>query len=504
MGIRRGCIIFILVAQFAFAAEKGDFIATANEERVLRIGLVDCITYIVQNNSSVKIKRLEPEIAEQDIRIARSGFLPVLELEYNLLDNTKPAASLLSGADTIEIRNIDLNADMAGKFYTGTKYTVEFINNRLKSNSEFQTINPAYESQARITIVQPLFKGSGIVVNKADIILAVNKKNISINDLIAELMREITQVKDIYYQYLFSVENYRISRLSLKRARDLEGIIRERYKKGISSSVELLEAEAAVANREQAGIEAFSLREDTEDNLKLITNLVDNPELWNARIEPLDSPEFQKIDLDLAKSLVTAFNNRPDYRSGRITLEDMDLQIKVAGNNLWPALDLVGSLGANGLGDSFSEDWDKLISGDYPEWSVGVRFSYPWLNAGNKAAYEKARMEKIQALINFKRLEQNVILDVRNKVRGVETNYRKLIASRRYKQVQQKNFSSQRKRFIAGEISTHDLLDYEEDLASAQVGYIRALVEYNIAIARLHEAEGVTLARNNVEFEENI
>lgn len=497
-----GVLIMVFLLNYAIGATKEDFIIGAGEEKVLRIGLVDCIMYVVKNNSEVRIERIEPQIAEQDIRIAKSGFHPNLELKYYLFNSSEPSLiPFLSGTDTSKTRGIDIGAGITGRLYTGTIYSMEFLNNWLKTNSKYQFINPAYESQAKITITQPLFKGAGVVVNKANILIATNKKGIRLNDLTNQIIETITQVKEAYYNYLFTIENCRIAKLSLRRARYLEDIIETRYKSGLSSSIELLEASSAVANRLQISIEADSLRENAEDLLKLLTNLIDDPYLWNAEIVPLDKPEFKKIDIDLVGALITAFDNRPDYKSAKIELENLDIEIKVAGNNLWPELDLVGSLGVNGLGGDYSQDWDRLISGDYPQWAIGVKASYPWLNVGGRASYEMVRLRKAQALIGFKRLEQKIVLDVRNRVRDVKTNYRKLIAARHYKQVQQKNFYAQRERFLAGQISTHDLLEYEEELAKAQVGYIRALIDYNIAIVKLQQALGVTLKESNICIE---
>jgi outer membrane protein TolC len=45
-------------------------------------------------------------------------------------------------------------------------------------------------------------------------------------------------------------------------------------------------------------------------------------------------------------------------------------------------------------------------------------------------------------------------------------------------------------------------LDYQDKLAQAELDYINALVEYNIALIDLDKSQGLTLAKNDIKLEE--
>jgi outer membrane protein TolC len=45
------------------------------------------------------------------------------------------------------------------------------------------------------------------------------------------------------------------------------------------------------------------------------------------------------------------------------------------------------------------------------------------------------------------------------------------------------------------------LLDYQNRLAASRLDYVKALIDYQIALIRLDQAEGVTLAKNNITME---
>jgi len=478
---------------------KEDFIESAKTDRVLRIGLVDCITYALKNNSEIKIKRIEPKLKEDDVRIAKADFEPTLDADYTLHDNAMKSTSTAYPV-IFESRDIDFNVGVSGKLITGTEYDIDFLNKRYRSNLTTQRMDQYYTTEPKITLTQPLFRDFGILINRADIIIAKNNKEQSEESFKDTVMDTISETKIDYYNYLYYLEDYSIARLSLERAQDLLKINKTRYAKGLVSSVDLLETETAVAQREKALIAAESNLKKAEDELKLITNLVDDPELWNTRIELIDKPEFKIQEVNLVKSLQNAFEYRPDYISKKIDLKNRNIKIKVAKNALLPTVDLTGSFGLNGLGKDYGEGIDK-IDKDYKDWSVGVKFSIPW-GMGDRAKYDQRKLEKAQALIAFKRLEQNIILEVRDKVREVDIQYRQVQAATIAKEKETQNYQAQRERYAAGQISTHDMLDYQDRLAQAELDYIKALIDYNVAIINLDKSEGLTLVKNDIRLEE--
>ncbi|MDD5771713.1 MAG: TolC family protein, partial [Candidatus Omnitrophica bacterium] len=479
--------------------EKTLFMAAGAQNRVLRIGLVDCILYCLKNNSEILIKRIEPQLKEGDVKIAEADFEPTFNAELSVEDTSEIATSVLDGADKFNSKDININTGVSGKLVTGTKYNLEFLNQKYRSDSSYQIYSPYYLSEPKLTITQPLFKGAGVLVNKADIMIAKNDLAVSGRNFKDTVMNTISRAKTAYYSYTFYLEKYSIDRLSLQRANDLLEINRARYNKGLISSVDLLETEAAAAEREKALLSSGAALKRAEDDLKLVTNLVDDPEVWNARVELIDEPELKEEAVDLLKSLQEAFVNRPDYQAAKIDLDNRDIKIKVAKNALLPTVDLTGSLGLNGIGRDYQSAVEKINS-NYPDWGIGLKFSLPWGGA-DRAKYDQRKLEKTQALLAFKRLEQNIILDIRDKVRLARTQHRQVEVSRLSKEKETQNYEAQRERYVAGQVSTHDILDYQDKLAQAELDYFKALVDYNIALINLDKSQGLTLIKNNINIE---
>lgn len=479
--------------------EKTLFMAAGTQDRTLRIGLVDCILYCLKSNSEILIKRIEPKLKADDIKIAESDFEPTFNADFTLQDTTEISTSTLQGADKFNSQDVNINAGVSGKLVTGTEYNLEFLNQRYKSDSSYQIYNPYYLTEPKITITQPLFRGFGVLVNKADIMIARNDHTVSEKNFKDTVMGTISKAKSAYYNYTYQLEKYSIDKLSLQRANDLLEANRQRYQKGLISSVDLLETEAAVAEREKALLSAEAAVKRAEDDLKLVTNLVDDPEVWNAKIELIDGPELKQEDVELLKSLQDAFLYRPDYQAARVDLQNRDIKIKVARNALLPTVDLTGSLGLNGLGKDYASALGKA-NPNYPDWGVGVKFSLPW-GTGDRAKYDQKKLEKTQALLSFKRLEQNIILDVRDKVRLAKTQYRQVEVAKLSKEKETQNYEAQKERYAAGQVSTHDILDYQDKLAQSELDYFKALVDYNVALIDLDKSQGLTLVKNNIKIE---
>jgi outer membrane protein TolC len=475
------------------------FLRSAARRTVLRIGMVDTIAYALRKNSEIKIARIEPKLRADDVRVARSAFEPTLKADYLLHDNTQESSSAFyPGAQ--KSREMTYDAGVEGKLVTGTRYRLDFLNERYRSNSGIQEINPYFTTEPLVTVTQPLLRGFGVTVNRADIIIARNNTRRSVEAFKAEAMDAISQAKGAYFNYAYAIEANVIARRFLDFARELVEINSARFAKGLASSVDLLESEAAVAEREKLLLDAEYGLKTAEDKLKYVTNLVDDPEAWNAEIELLDTPSFAVRETDLVQSIMDAFENRPDYRAKLIDLKSRDIAIAVKKNALFPTLDAVASFGLNGLG----EQWGGAIQGahwTYRDWSVGGTMTIPW-GMGDRARYDQSKLEKARAILELERMEERIILAVREKVRAVDLQFRQEHASRVARDKEAENYAAQKERLAAGQVSTHDMLDYQTRYSKAELDLTQSMINYNIALVDLDREVGLTLARNNVKLEE--
>ncbi|MEJ2744809.1 MAG: TolC family protein [bacterium] len=481
------------------AAIRKAFLESAKQKKVLRIGLVDCVLYALRKNSDIRIARVEPKIKSDDVRIAQSEFEPTLNAEYNLHDKTTESTNVFFPVDS-KIRDINFDADISGKLPLGTEYDLSFLNERYRSNADIDTINPYFSVEPIVTITQPLLRGFGMTVNLADVHIARNNHKQSQEQFRRVVIDSISQAKTAYYNLYSTRDGYAIAEMFRKLAQDLLEINKARYAKGLVSSVDVLETEAAAAEREKTLLSAEEAMKRAEDDLKLVLNLGEDPELWNAQVELLDKLELAVEKPDLIKSINDAFVNRPDYQARLIDLKNRDIKIKVKRNALFPTLDAMGSLGMNGIDGTYASALNK-VNKNFIDWSVGGKLTVPW-GKGDRARFDQAKLEKARAILDLQKLEQDIIFAVRDKVRDVDIQFRQERASRVSMEKEKMNYAAQTERYAAGHVSTHDMLDYQEKLSRAEFDHTKALVDYDIALVNLDRETGLTLIKNNVKIEE--
>ncbi|MCM8824238.1 MAG: TolC family protein [Candidatus Omnitrophica bacterium] len=506
MIIVKNLILFIFVSFLipAFAEtvikdiDKDIFISNSLQGKVLKLSLTDCIVYALKNNSEVLIKKIEPNLRELDIKIAKGRFDPVITGEAFLTEVKEKPTSSFSYS---ELESREFAFGLKGRLITGTDYSLELRNKRTKTDLALQNINPYYETTPTFTITQPLSKNSGILVNTADIVIARNSKIQSYESFKDTVMDIVSKTKVCFYSYMFHLQSYAIAESSLARAKDLLDIVRQRYSKGLVSEVDLLEIETVVVEREKLLISAEAQLKRAEDELKLITNFINDPQNWNAQIEIVESKlEFKEEPVSLLESLKSAFEFRPDYRIAKLNLDNRNIKVVTAKNSVLPMVDLVASLSFNGLGDSGYQSLEK-IDKDYKSYGLGVRVTLP-LDDIDRARLEQREKELEQALLSFKRLEQKIILEVRDRVRDIDIQKRKVKVAKLNWEKEDKNYSAQKERYIAGLVSTHDILDYQDRLFQAELDYTKSIIDYNIALINFDKSIGLTLVRNGIKLEE--
>ncbi len=478
--------------------DRAVYAAGAAAPVTLPLHRADCLAYALDGNLGLRVRRLDPVLRTGDLVVARAAFEPSLVAGAKLADSTERSATLMS-SNVAHSRQADASFSLTGLLPLGTRYDLGLRADKLTSSSTFQTINPAFHAEPQVTLTQPLLRGAGLAVNRAAIRIA--RTQLQMSDLqVRETAMDVVSRTLAAYAALYDARaRHAIELEALDRTERLLAINRERYAKGLISSVDLLETETAVAARRKVLIETESALQQAEDALKLVTNLVRDPARWNARIDLLDAPELNVQSVDLVASLERAFSNRPDYAARKLALANQDVQIEVARNARLPTVDLVGSFGLNGLDDHLQGAFDGLRR-DYKDWMVGVQVTIPW-GRGDRATYARRQWEKIQALLDLQRFEQTMILEVRDRVREVGIQYRQAEAARLSADLETRHLAAQQDRYGAGQVSTHDMLDYQNRLASARRDYAKALLDYQVALIRLDQAEGTTLAKHAITLE---
>ena len=481
--------------------------APANES--LPLTLQETVERVLKNNISISVASYNSKINEQFIFENEAEFDPTFDLELGISEENRQSATISSLSDPKRRnKNLDWDLSLTQKFVTGGDYELSMDNNKGETSSSFASLNPVYSSEMALTVTQPLLKDFGIDLNKRQIYISQNDQKISDHDFTGKVIDTLAEAANIYWDLVFSIEDLKVKETSLQRARDLEKQVKAQVEVGTLAELEILQAKSEVASRDQQLLNAQNLIEDNEDNLKNILNMSFDSEEGLKKIIPADSPVFELgKENSLENALKAALTHRPDLLAKKMELENRNIEAKYNENQMLPTLDLVTSLGLNGLsGDSTTTDgsYNQALSETYSTkfglWGFGLNLSYPIGNRAAKSKLTSKRLEVAQLLLDIKDLEQNIVVEVREAHRQIETDIKRVQATRIARNLAEEKLIAEDKKFEVGLSTSFNVLEFQEDLAEEQSNEIKALIDYNKSRNKLNQVIARTLEAYDIKL----
>ncbi|HEY7086705.1 MAG TPA: TolC family protein, partial [Tepidisphaeraceae bacterium] len=202
----------------------------------------------------------------------------------------------------------------------------------------------------------------------------------------------------------------------------------------------------------------------------------------------------------------TAMENRLELGQQQYRIDSADVALRVARNNELPQLNLVGTVGIQGLDGAFHNTVEDQVHNDNMNYSVGLQYEFPLGNRAARAITQRALLQRQQAVDQYRNLIEQTSLEVKTALREVNTTYDEIVATRQARFAAADALLAIQQREEGGEALTPTFvqlkLDFQERLASAADAEVQAISNYNIAIAALEKAKGTLLRYNNVIMEE--
>jgi len=492
------------------------------EEKSLSLSLEDCILKAMENNLGVAIEVLYPKLADISVSIANEKFLPNLSFGYNKRDANSASYSFLDASDQVSTLYSNYSAQISQLIPTGGSFSINFDGYKNDTNRSFQSINPRYGSTLTFNFTQPLLKNFGFKMSRREIIVAKNNRGISEENFKRSLQDTIYSVEEAYWNLVYSIEILKVRKQSLKLAQDLLEKNKRAVEVGTLAPIEILSAKEQVATREAEILEAEASNKNNEDILKTIINLAAEKEGVDlVKVIPLDKPVFAKTEVNLDEALFNAMENRPDLNATRIDLKNKEINLTYSRNQLLPDLSLQASYWSPGItGDQILYLNDNAFSGiivgtipgsasdaikdafnfKYKNWSVGLTLSIPLNSILSRAAYAQARVNLEQSMLRLKNQEQQIFLEIKNTVRAVQTNYKRVQSYKVARELAEKKLEAEEEKLRVGLSTNYFVLQYQRDLANAQTTELKAIIDYNLSLALLNRALGITLKEKNISI----
>ena len=512
------------------------------------ITLAESIALALEHNTGLRIAALSPVAATNQVRKAYSQFDPEFFGDTSKQRTNSPVQTIspftnedpLNASSDLSLFNseVDWNAGLRKRLLTGGLLSGQWTNAKLNSNpTVVNLVNPDYVTALNLSLTQPLLRDFGwrfalLVVDVAQIgeeqAYQQYKENVS---------GLIENVERAYWTYVLAIENVRVELRGLDLAKELLRQNQGRFNVGSLPRTAVLESEAEVARREANLVRATALQRIARDNLRALINARQSDTEGLIMIAPADKPAVTTTTFDLQDSLRVAYDQRPELLAARANVDGRQVERKIAENRLLPRLDLIGSIGLNGLGGTdaglvaptptvapgqptptpgsfnflpnpqvlggYSRSLELLTDGRYYQYLIGAQLVIPLDNAAAKADFSQAKVNAEAARLSLRQTEENVTLEITQSVNNLKAALKAIEATRVARELAEENVRNQQARYDVGLATTKDLIDFQDRLTQAEQAEIAALTTYTIELARLYYSEGTLLDRRNVALARN-
>lgn len=459
----------------------------------ISLSLREAVRMAAEKNLDVRAEFYTPAQFEAEIHRNKSIYDPVLGLDTSYADSTSPA---INPSANISGQSFDLNASLTQQLWTGGTAAAIFRNNYSSSDSIGGEPNN-WQSKIGVSLSQPLLKNAGRENTELNITVSRLSKFASIEHLNSLLSNTVAQVRLEYFKLYSLREQLEVRRVSLELARKILSETKARVAAGVLPAMEILNAEFGAVSREKDVIDAEKSVRDQLDVLRLLLQLNNQGDVV---VSDLPTKELYQVSEDEA---VKRSLSRPEIKELKRSLEIAELQTRVFGNNVKPDLRLNAQAGISAKDRTYSREMEKIGTLDSPYWSVGLALTYP---IGNRAAendFRKSRLKTEQTALRIKSLEESISKDTRAAIRSVSTGYKQIEVAERGRAYADERLKAFIRKNEVGLATTKDVLDVENDLATAKNNLITAVVAYDNALTQLWQVTGELLEREGIRVVES-
>jgi outer membrane protein len=371
-----------------------------------------------------------------------------------------------------------------------------------------------YQADVGIRLQQPLLRNFWIDQRRLDIKLAKKDLKISEYAVTMQIMEVVNSVQQAYYDLMAALDDVKVREVSLSLAQRLLDENRQRVKVGTMAPLDEKQAESEAALRQAELILARSEVTRMENILKSLISR-DFQEWHAVAIVPNEKLIAVAQTYDLQDSWQNGLQLRPDYSEARERLERQGIVVSYTRNQLFPALDLVGSYGRSGFDSrspfgptnalfrdsSFSGTLADIRDEVNPHYSYGVVLTLPLTFRSERARHKEAKGMLEQTKLDLQIVHQNVLIGIQDAIQAARAAYERVQATRSAREFAQVALDAEQKKLDNGRSTSFFVLQFQRDLTNARAQEIDALSDYNKAVATLHFREGTILKRNNVRVE---
>ena len=217
--------------------------------------------------------------------------------------------------------------------------------------------------------------------------------------------------------------------------------------------------------------------ENAKDNFKILLGIS-----LDEDVMVLPNTEITTVNVDAAKAVEYALQQRMELRQHQITLEqDLFSIIRAKSEN-----EFQGSISARIGLDALGDKPGNMYSNPTDNEQIGISLNIPIFDWGSRKARVKSSelaMESDQ--INLDEEKKNITLEVRQICRNLPTLIRQIEIKQKNIENAEHTYEINLEKYRNGNLTGMELQQYQNQLTTAKQEYTNAIIEYKIELLNL-------------------
>jgi outer membrane protein TolC len=485
-------------------AEKSDR-PDVNEVKVppeeLELTLEQCRALAMENNLDLKVQLISPAIAAERVSEEEARFEAAFFSNINYSKTDMPGVSYLDDITGSQRDYASTDLGVQVPLRTGGTVTFNLADRRTKTNAELINFNPYYGSGLSASISQPLLRNAGNRTNTYAIRIAKYERQITDARTKLEVIRVIAALDRVYWRLYAARKEFDVRKKQYELAEIQLGQARRFVNSGERAQIEVIRAEAGVAQQLEAIIVAENSLRDRERDLKRILDKTGLEMQTPTVLIPATEPDPIRYEFTKQRLVGTAIENRMEMLELELQIAEDISTIDYTRNQALPLVTLDYTYNINGLGATRDDSFDLLRDKRFEDHRFGLQLLIPLGNEVAKSRLRQAFYQRRQRLATRNSRRALIEIEVLNAVDQLEANWQRILASRQNAILAGRLFDAEKRQFELGLRTSTDVLDAQTKFADAQSAEILALAEYQIALVDLGYATGTLLGAAKVHWE---
>ncbi|MGB2808686.1 MAG: TolC family protein [Sedimentisphaerales bacterium] len=467
----------------------------------LELTLEQCRALAMENNLDLKVQLISPAIAAERVSEEEARFEAAFFSNINYSKTDMPGVSYLDEITGSQRDYASTDLGVQVPLRTGGTVTFNLADRRTKTNAEQINFNPYYGSGLSASISQPLLRNAGNRINTYAIRIAEYERQITNAQTKLEVIRVIAAADRVYWRLYAARKELDVRKKQYELAEIQLGQARRFVNSGERAQIEIIRAEAGVAQQLEAIIVAENILRDRERGLKRVLNKRGLEMQTPTVMIPATKPD--PIPYELAKQPLVgkAIENRMEMLELELKIAEDISTIDYMRNQTLPLVTLDYTYNISGLGETRNDSFDLLFDNRFEDHRLGLQLSIPLGNEAAKSRLRQAFYQRSLRLATRDRRRTLIENEVLNAVDQLEANWQRILASRQNAILAGHLFEAEKRQFELGLRTSTDVFDAQTKFADAQSAEILALAEYQIALVDLGYATGTLLGAAKVEWE---